>query len=180
MRITKWGEYGILCSLFLAQRGDGSACTASEIAEARNIPLPYTHQILHRLKTGAVITTQRGRNGGYRLARPPHEITLRSILEAAEGDFIKTLCEIHPVYEEACTTQADLCGLRHVWQEIEAAIAAVLEKRTLQWLVENHGLDPLKPEPLIRIGSGSMNEHTTNSSQISDPKEAPLKRFDGC
>jgi len=168
MRITKWGEYGILCSLFLAQKGEGTACNATEIAEAQNIPLPYTHQILHRLKTGAVITTQRGRNGGYRLAHPAHEITLRSILEAAEDDFFKTLCEIHPVYDEACSTQADLCGLRHVWQEIEAAIATVLEKRTLQWLVENHGLDPLKPVSLIRIGSGSVNGHKTNAAEISN------------
>ena len=129
MRITRWGEYGILCSLYLAQRNSPTPVGAADIAEARGIPMQYAQQILHRLRKGGVIATVRGPKGGYRLARPPEQITLRQILTAAEGDTFELICVTDPIHPEQCAQEP--CGLKRVWEDLKVAIDQALDARTL-------------------------------------------------
>ncbi len=129
MRITRWGEYGILCALFLAQKNSSTPIGASDIAEARGIPMQYAQQILHRLRKGGVISTVRGPKGGYRLARPAEQITLRQILAAAEGDTLELICVTDPINADQCATNP--CGLKRVWEDLKVAVDQLLESRTL-------------------------------------------------
>lgn len=153
MRITKWGEFGILCSIYLAtvQQQDSKAVGAAEIAEALSIPLDYTHQILHRLRKGEVLTSTRGPQGGYRLARDPAAVNLREILAAAEGDTFEILCETNPVYGEACASDRP-CVLKEFWVELKAAIDGVLEERTLEELLKRQK-ELVSGEPLVPLGT---------------------------
>ena len=137
MRITKWGEYGILCSLYLARSAEGTTVGASELANEHGIPLQYAQQILHRLKKGGIITSVRGPHGGYCLAKLPHQISLRAVLLAAEGETFDMLCASHPPYE-ACTAAGEACGLRSVWQELKSAIDQLLESHTLSSMLDKH------------------------------------------
>ena len=133
MRITKWGEYGILCSLYLARKHQEGAVGAAEIAETQEIPLQYTQQILQRLRKGGIIKSVRGPKGGYALRRSPEETTLKDILYAAEGDTFEVVCDVHPVYSEMCGTKN--CGLRSVWHDLKQAVDVLLEQRTLAWIM---------------------------------------------
>lgn len=138
MRVTKWGEYGILCSLYLAHRyKDGEPCGAAEIAEMQAIPIQYAQQILHRLRKGGIITSIRGPRGGYRLIRPPEEISLRQVFAAAEGETFAVLCEAGPMYGESCDFERH-CGLRGVWQELRRLIDEALEQKTLASVLAHH------------------------------------------
>lgn len=131
MRVTKWGEYGILCSLYLAERhGEKSAIGAAEIAEARRIPIQYTQQILHRLRKGNVVKSVRGPHGGFKLSRPPAETTLKEILFAAEGNTFETVCEAKDHKNIACDRKHN-CGLKFVWEDLQEAINNLLDERTL-------------------------------------------------
>ena len=131
MRITKWGEYGILCSAYLATKhGTGGAASAAEIGEAQNIPLQYTQQILHRLRKGGVIKSLRGPHGGFILAKSPAETTLKDILYAAEGKTFELICDAHPLTPGVCDADSD-CGLKHVWEELRDSIDALLNERNL-------------------------------------------------
>jgi len=139
MRVTKWGECGILCALYLAKKQGELPIGAAEIAETQGIDLPYTQQILQRLRKGDVIESVRGPRGGYRLLRPPKEVTLKDILYAVEGDTFQVICEnspLHPVADEPsrCSTR-ESCSLHGVWQELRVAIDKLLEERTLADLV---------------------------------------------
>lgn len=139
MRVTKWGECGILCALHLAKKFGEPAVGAAEIAETQGIDLPYTQQILQRLRKGDIIESVRGPKGGYKLQRPPKEITLKDILYAVEGDTFQVICEhapLHPVADEPsrCSTR-ESCSLHEVWQELRVAIDKLLEERTLEDLV---------------------------------------------
>ena len=129
MRVTKWGEYGILCSLYMARKQHQGPIGAAEIAEAQEIPIQYTQQILQRLRKGDIIKSVRGPKGGYTLTRSPELTTLKDILYAAEGDTFEVLCESHPVYHELC--EAKNCGLKSVWIDLKRAVDELLEKRTL-------------------------------------------------
>lgn len=139
MRVTKWGECGILCALYLAKNYSGPTVGAAEIAESQGLDLPYTQQILQRLRKGNVIESVRGPHGGYRLQRAPSEITLKDILYAAEGDTFQIICDHSPLHPETnaptrCSTQ-QVCSLHGVWQDLRSAIDKLLEARTLQSLV---------------------------------------------
>ncbi len=140
MRITKWGEYGILCSSYLASKFEaGSAASAAEISEAQNIPLQYTQQILHRLRKGGVIKSLRGPHGGFRLTKSPAETTLKDILYAAEGKTFELICDTHPLAPGVCDAETD-CGLKAVWQDLRETIDLVLEKKTLASISALSGL----------------------------------------
>jgi Rrf2 family protein len=150
MRVTKWGECGILCALHLAKNYGELAIGAAEIAESQGIDLPYTQQILQRLRKGEVIESVRGPKGGYKLQRPPTEITLKDILYAVEGDTFQIICDhapLHPESEEPsrCSTR-ETCGLHGVWQDLRSAIDKLLEERTLADLFKVE-----VPTPLIQL-----------------------------
>lgn len=135
MRITRWGEYGIHCSSYIAVRAksDQPLVTANEIAEAQNIPVDYTRQILQRLKNGGLIKTVRGPQGGYLLAKPASEINLADILRASEGETFEILCETNPLNDQRCTSTGD-CNVRPIWYKLHDHIETFLKGYTLEYL----------------------------------------------
>ena len=132
MRITKWGEYGILCCVYLAQKGPDACVGASEIAEHQSIPLQYTQQILQRLRKGGVIVSVRGPGGGYKIGRAPDRISLKEILDAAEGFTFQVICE-----SKSITCDSAECLLKDTWYELRDAVDRVLESKTLAALVKS-------------------------------------------
>lgn len=141
MRVTKWGECGILCALYLAKKYGEPAVGAAEIAETQGIDLPYTQQILQRLRKGDVVESVRGPKGGYKLQRAPKEVTLKDILYAVEGDTFQIICDHSPLHPEVdepsrCSTR-ETCSLHGVWQDLRVAIDKLLEERTLEDLKLN-------------------------------------------
>lgn len=159
MRVTKWGECGILCALYLAKQHGAPSAGAAEIAESQGLDLPYTQQVLQRLRKGDIVQSIRGPKGGYKLQRPPSEITLREILYAAEGDTFQVICDtapIHPATDQPhrCSTR-ESCGLHGVWQELRAAIDQLLEQKTLE--------DLMKSEPdgaLVQLRTATKSPST--------------------
>jgi Rrf2 family protein len=154
MRITKWGECGILCSLHLAKRYGQGTTGAVEVAESRGLDLQYTQQILHRLRKGGLIESERGPRGGYKLTRPPEQITLKDILYAVEGDTFQIICDYAPIHPEpssssSCSTK-ESCGLHEVWQDLRTAIDKLLEQRTLADLLRT---DSSSTAPLVQLPS---------------------------
>lgn len=134
MRVTKWGEYGILCSLYLATKVKEGPIGAQEISEAKSIPLQYTQQILQRLRKGGIIKSARGPNGGYSLCRTPEQTTLKDIFCAAEGDTFEVVCDTDPIYPDRCGQEP--CGLHSVWNDLKASIDQLLASRSLAWVIE--------------------------------------------
>jgi Rrf2 family protein len=139
MRVTKWGECGILCAVYLAERYGQGSVGALEISESQSLDIQYTQQILQRLRKGGVIDSERGPRGGYRLARLPEQITLKDILYATEGDTFQIICDYAPIHPDAedgahCATK-ESCGLHGVWQDLRSAIDKLLEQKTLKDLV---------------------------------------------
>lgn len=135
MRITRWGEYGVLCCLYLAEKHGKEPIGAAEIASSQGIPLQYTHQILQRLRKGGVVSSVRGSKGGYRLADPPTEIHLKQVLSAVEGDTFEVTCEHNPVNSANCGANGG-CRLRPVWFGLKKAVDELLEAATLDAIVK--------------------------------------------
>lgn len=160
MRVTKWGECGLLCAVYLAHHQDLSTVGAPEIAESQGLDLQYTQQVLHRLKKGSIVESVRGPKGGYKLARPASEINLHQILLAAEGDTFEIICDYAPIHPSASPphqcADKDSCGLHHVWMDLKTAINNILEQWTLASLAEKTPMNEGK-----RLVSISLNKDSS-------------------
>ncbi|MCG8592311.1 MAG: Rrf2 family transcriptional regulator [Proteobacteria bacterium] len=85
MRLSLQVHYAI-CGVFdLAYNGHGQPVQVRVIGERQAIPARYLEQIFQRLRRGGLVKAKRGPGGGYTLARPAAEITLRDVVEAVEG-----------------------------------------------------------------------------------------------
>jgi Rrf2 family transcriptional regulator, cysteine metabolism repressor len=85
MRISTKGEYGLLALVDLALQPEGEAVQAVQIANRQGIPKQYLDQLMLMLRKAGLVDSVRGRQGGYRLARPSRTITLLDVVVALEG-----------------------------------------------------------------------------------------------
>jgi Rrf2 family iron-sulfur cluster assembly transcriptional regulator len=141
MRITTWAEYGVICALHLARRASEGPVTGRDIALREKLPGDYVEQILLRLRRAEIVGSTRGAKGGYMLARPAAEITVREIITAAELLTFDLHCESHPVDEQRCSASHE-CSIRPVWLMLQQRIDEVLEGVRLS--------DLLEAEPQVR------------------------------
>ncbi|MFL5576477.1 MAG: RrF2 family transcriptional regulator [Gemmatimonadaceae bacterium] len=126
MRITTWAEYGLICSLHLARRAAEGPVTGRDIAGRERLPADYVEQILLRLRRAAIVKSVRGARGGYLLARPASEISVRDVIAASELATFELHCISHPVETERCS-ESHGCSIRPVWQMLQKKIDDVLE-----------------------------------------------------
>jgi Rrf2 family protein len=145
VRITTWAEYGIICALHLAKRAAEGPVTGREIAALERLPADYVEQILLRLRRADIIRSTRGAHGGYALARPSAEISVRDVIAASELSTFDLHCVSHPVGEERCSDSGN-CSIRPVWVLLQQKIDEVLESVNLEDLLED--------EPSVRARVG--------------------------
>ena len=126
MRITTLAEYGVICALHLAKRKDQGPITGREIAARERLPVDYVEQIMLRLRRATIVRSTRGARGGYALARPPEDISIRDVIAASETTTFDLHCVSHPVEEERCSS-AHNCSIRPVWMLLQRKIDDVLE-----------------------------------------------------
>ena len=84
MLLTRKTDYALVALAGLARLG-GEAASARDLAEQLHLPLPVLRNILKVLATHGLLVSSRGPSGGYRLARPAHDISLAEIVEVIEG-----------------------------------------------------------------------------------------------
>jgi Rrf2 family protein len=143
MRTTAKADYAIRASAELAAAGEGWT-KAERIAQAQGIPLKFLENILLDLKHAGVVGSQRGAEGGYRLARPPEEIALADVIRAVEGP----LATVRGLSPDELEYVGPAERLRDVWVALRASQRAVLERVTLADLAR--GELPAHVEELTR------------------------------
>lgn len=125
MRITTLAEYGVICALHLARRRADGPVTGRDIAARERLPVDYVEQILLRLRRAGLVQSTRGARGGYALARPPEQISVRDVITASELTTFDLHCVSHPVEEERCSA-SHACSIRPVWMLLQQKIDDVL------------------------------------------------------
>lgn len=125
MRVTTWGEYGLIVSLHLAKRAGQGPVAARELAAAEKLPHDYVEQILLRLRRAGLVDSVRGARGGYSLARGPEAVTVKDVLEASEHVTFEVNCDTHQVDAQRCAATS-ACSIRPVWRLLEHRINEVL------------------------------------------------------
>ena len=136
MRVTTWGEYGLIVSLNLAKRAGEGPVAARELSEQEKLPHDYVEQILLRLRRAGLIESVRGARGGYYLAREPQAISVKDVLEASEHVTFEVNCDLHRVDADRCSPEAS-CSIRPVWRMLEQRINELLASISLADLLHD-------------------------------------------
>lgn len=129
VKLSVKSDYAARAVLGLARLGaSGNAVRVEALAEAQNIPPNYLVQILIELKSTQIVKSQRGKEGGYLLARPPAEITLGDVIRCVHGQVFDStaLSDAH------CPPE-----LKAAWAELQAALDGAADKITFQKLLED-------------------------------------------
>jgi Rrf2 family protein len=127
--LSSEGRYAFRALIYLAQ-GDVRV-TADKISAEAGIPRRLLARVMARLSRAGLVESSQGRGGGSRLARPPHEITLRDAVEAAEGPFDVTRC----ILQDRNCGEAAPCAMHEAWFEGQRAILGYLQDQTLDEFV---------------------------------------------
>lgn len=109
--------------------------TGRDLAARERLPGDYVEQILLRLRRAGVVRSMRGAHGGYVLARPAGEVSIRDVIAASELATFDLHCVSHPVEEGRCS-ESQSCSIRPVWVLLQHKIDDVLESVHLSDLME--------------------------------------------
>ncbi|HTH46564.1 MAG TPA: Rrf2 family transcriptional regulator [Candidatus Limnocylindria bacterium] len=149
MKLSVRGEYALRALQVLAELRAEAVVPMQTIAERQNIPRRFLEQILHSLKTGGLVESRRGITGGYRLARPPEEIPLASIIRHVDGALAPLSCVSQKFYEKCSCPDEARCALRSVMKEVRDTVAGMMERLTLADLVSR--AETLQAAPITDV-----------------------------
>ena len=129
MKVSTKGRYALRMLLDLAEHGAGGYVSLKEIAERQNISKQYLEQIVSLLNTSDVLRANRGKQGGYMLAKSPAQITVGQVLRITEGSIAPITCLEDEVNH--CEV-ADFCKTLSVWDGLYKVVAEYLDSISIQ------------------------------------------------
>ena len=125
MRLSARVDYALRAASELAA-ADGPR-TVDQLSAAQRIPNKYLESILGELRRGGLLRSQRGPEGGYRLARPAEEISIADVIRSLDGE----LANVRGSRPEDLAYVGAATALQEVWIALRASERAILEKVTL-------------------------------------------------
>lgn len=126
MRVTAKVDYALRALVELAV-ADGATVKGDRLAEAQKIPLKFLENILSELRRSGIVASQRGAEGGYRLAKPADKVSVADVIRAVEGP----LADVHGIPPEDLDPPGAAAPVREVWLATRAALRSVLEEVTV-------------------------------------------------
>jgi Rrf2 family protein len=117
--------------LELALKMDKGSAYLKDIAREEDISEKYLSLIIIPLKAAGLVNSTRGAHGGYTLAKPPSEITLKEIVDILEGG----TCLVDCVKDPSACPRSDICASRDLWTILSDGISKTLGSFTLEDLV---------------------------------------------
>jgi len=127
VRISAKADYAVRALAELAACPPEDPVKAEQVAVSQGISLRFLLQILGALRTAGLVRSQRGREGGYFLARPADEITVADVIRAIDGP----LASVQGARPERVTYAGAARALQDVWVAVRANLRAVLEVVTV-------------------------------------------------
>jgi Rrf2 family protein len=127
VRVTAKVDYAVRALAELAAAGAGTTMKGDRVAEAQGLPVKFLENILAELRRAGIVASQRGSEGGYRLAKDPATVSVADVIRAVEGP----LADVHGTPPEELHLPGAAAPLREVWLATRAALRNVLEHVTI-------------------------------------------------
>jgi Rrf2 family protein len=127
VRISAKADYAVRAAVVLAAARSHEPLKAEAIAVSQEIPLKFLLNILSDLKRARIVSSHRGSQGGFGLARSAAAITVADVIRAVEGP----LASVHEILPENVHYPPPSESLRQVWIAVRASLRSVLETVTI-------------------------------------------------
>jgi Rrf2 family protein len=126
-------RYALKALLELSALPAGATLSSAAISARRAIPVKFLEAILSELKRGGLVRGQRGRSGGYHLARSGKEISFGAVVRLMEGPLALLSCVSVTQYRRCADCPEDkTCELRKAFHAVRDSTAAILDGWTLE------------------------------------------------
>ena len=133
MKISTKGRYALRMVIDLAEHADDGFISLKDIAARQGLSKKYLEQIVPLLNKTGMLSTTRGYQGGYKLAKSPSECTVGAILQTTEGSLAPVSCLEHtPNPCERCSA----CDTLPVWEGLNRVIMDYLDGITIQTILD--------------------------------------------
>ena len=147
MKISTKGRYGTRALLELAIRDSNEPVLLRNIAKKQDISLAYLEHVISPLIAAGILRSTKGPKGGISLNRKPVDIKLSEVIRLLEGSVAPTDCVDNP---DICE-RSDTCVTRDVWCEMKTAMDNILDKTTIQDMVDRQNKKGLSDTDLETI-----------------------------
>jgi Rrf2 family protein len=155
VRLSEGVEWGLHCCVVLAVLPDGAALSTGRLAEFHGVPIAYLAKHLQSMSRAGILVAGTGPRGGYRLARPPADISVVDVLEAIDGDEPAFQClEIRRRGPTAVPAREyrTMCGIHRVMVDADAAWRAELARASIADLAAGVARDA-SPKAIEKFGT---------------------------
>lgn len=134
--LSKKTQYALKALGYLAGRYGEGPVLISEIARKKKIPVKFLESILLQLKQKEILKSKKGKGGGYFLADHPKKTMLATVIRSMDGPIALLPCVSLNFYQRCKDCNEAVCGLNKVMALTRDATLKVLEKKTLNDLVD--------------------------------------------
>lgn len=134
LKLSTKGRYGLRAVLDIAIYGMEEAVSLSSTSEREGISINYLEQLVPKLKKQGILTSTRGAQGGYMLAKPPEDISVGEVLRALEGNLNPVDCALLDGEKECQASRC--CVTKYVWKKISDSINDTVDAITIASLME--------------------------------------------
>lgn len=130
-------KYAVASLIELARRsGRRDHVKIKELAADIGIPYPFLAKIFPQLVRAGIVVSVRGRGGGVRFARSPHDVSLADVILAIEGERFFNDC---PLNIGACEGNTYICPYADLWDPVRDRLRSFMESLTIGELAERSG-----------------------------------------
>lgn len=165
MKITQEADYALRIAYKLAL--EDRICDARSIAKEMCVSPRFALKILRKMVVGGFVESYKGVNGGYRLTRPPAQITMRDILELIDGPLDISRCIST---EHTCSrngTEKDQCVFHQIFCRLSHILTDCFDRITLAHLTDRN----MTPEAICRLLDEPPQEPAGISGKAGDQKK---------
>lgn len=130
MRVSAKSDYALRALIEMASRVDGRPVSAEELGRLQEIPHGFLQAILADLRRAGIVMSQRGQSGGWRMGRPPSDISVADVIRAVDGPLVS----VYGLRPEAVSYNEAAEVLQHVWIAARHSLRDVFEHVSIQQL----------------------------------------------
>lgn len=130
--LSKKTKYGLKALSYLAKQEENVPVLISDISTSENISKKFLESILLTLKKSGILSSKKGKGGGYYLLKKPTEIKISTIIRLLEGPIAMLPCVSLNYYEKCADCKSEeSCSLNNLMAEVRDSTLKILENKTL-------------------------------------------------
>jgi Rrf2 family protein len=132
MKVTRASDYAIRSLIYIAKKPNGTVFMRSELSKICDIPDSFLGKILQNLAKADILSSERGKKGGFRLNKPTNFITVYDVIQAIEGELSLNEC----IFDDNFCGIVNTCSAHKMWGDIQDTMMKKLKSYTISQLAE--------------------------------------------